>query len=231
MKSLNRKTPSKNVEERAQNIVFLYIKSDHNLFQRYQRLKKKKKTVHNTYTFSKILDQMQGESHPRCTVFSYSCETSVLLLCPDRGSLPPDSQNHIYMRSKIEGCSLLMIICAISSWNILCIKGGNVTFMFEQCQLCGIWLQMSDISIWTENVQLTNINNLRTYFYAPRAVREKKTKKKHQHYFVLKIARPSLHSPLKITVLCSLMLYVEKQHDSYRPCVAAGLLRCHLANL
>lgn len=110
---------------------------------------------------------MQGQSHLRCTVFSYSCETSVLLLCPDRDSLPPDSRNHIYMRSKIEGCSLLMIICAISSWNILCIKGGNVTFMFEQCQLCGIWLQMSDISIWTKNVQLTNINNLRMYFYAP----------------------------------------------------------------
>lgn len=121
---------------------------------------------------------MQGQSHPRCTEFSYSCETSVLLLCPDRDSLPPDSQKHIYMRSKIEGCSLLMIICAISSWNILCIKGGNVTFMFEQCQLCGIWPQMSDISIWTKHVQLTNNNNLRMYFYAPRAVRGKKKKKK-----------------------------------------------------
>lgn len=190
MKSSKRKTPSKNVEERAQNIVFI-----HKEWLQFV-------SAHNTYTFSKILDQMQGQSHPRCTVFSYSCKTSVLLLCPDRDSLPPDSQNHIYMRSKIEGCSLLMIICAISSWNILCIKGGNVTFMFEQCQLCGIWLQMSDISIWSKNVQLTNINNLRMYFYAPRAVGGEK--KKHQHYFVLKIARPSLHSPLKITVLRSL---------------------------
>lgn len=175
---------------REHRILFLYIKSVLNLFQH----------ITHTHTFSKILDQMQRQSRPRCTVFS--CETSALLSCPDRDSLPPDSQNHIYMRSKIEGCSLLMIICAISSWNILCIKGGNVTFMFEQCQLCGIWLQMSDIPIWTKNVQLTTINNLRMYFYALRAVGRKK--KKHQHYFVLKIARPSLHSPLKITVLHSL---------------------------
>lgn len=179
MKSLNRKTPSEYVEERAQNIVFIH--------------KEWLQLVSAHSTFSKILDQMQGHSHPRCTVgvFFYSCETSILLSCPDRDSLPPDSQNHIYMRSKIEGCSLLMIICAISSWNILCIKGGNVTFMFEQCQLCGIWLQMSDISIWTKNVQLTSINNLEDVFLCPESCGEgkKNKKKKHQRYFVLKIAR------------------------------------------